>query len=120
MLKKVAVGVVLFMLPVLVFAQIGGTQPSTLPDTSNLGSAGGIQSLGRTIVNWLFGILLVLAVIFIVWAAFLYLTSGGDEEKTKKARGMIIAAVIAIAIAILARAIVQFVGSIFGVQTVIQ
>jgi len=118
MFKKVALVAVVFMLPVLALAQIGGAQPGVLPDTSNLGSASGVQSLGRTIVNWLFGILLVLAVIFIVWAAFLYLTSGGDEEKTKNARNMIVAAVIAIAIAILARGIVALVGNFFGVNTV--
>lgn len=113
MIKKVGWGILSFVLPALASAQA----PATLPSTESYGTATGVKGLATIVVNWMFGILLILAVVFIVWAALLYLTSGGDEEKTKKAREMIIAAVIAIAIAILARAIVSFVGSIFGQNT---
>lgn len=104
------------VLPVIAGAQ-AGPGGFNLPNTADYGTSGQISSLGNAIVNWMFYILLILAVIFIVYAAFLYLTSGGDEEKTGKARQMIIAAVIAIAIAILAKGMVGFVLNFFGQGT---
>ena len=95
-----------------------GAQP-VLPDAGQ----SGIQTYGQlrnkfdVVGNWMFGILLLLAVIFIIVAAFKYLTSGGDAEKTKSARDFIIYAVIAIAVAILAKGIIALVGSFFGVNT---
>ena len=59
----------------------------------------------NTLINWIFTLLLVFAVIFIILAAFAYLTAGGDEEKVGKAHQRIIYAVIAIAVAFLAQGI---------------
>jgi hypothetical protein len=62
---------------------------------------------------WLFGILSAAAVIFLIYAAFLFLTSGGDEEKTKSAKHYMIYAVVALAVGILSWSIVILVGSFF-------
>jgi heme/copper-type cytochrome/quinol oxidase subunit 2 len=102
--KFLTVGMlVVMLLPVLAHGQfevnpLDGSDPN-----------GTITDIVDTVVAWAFGLLLVLAVVFIIWAAFLYLTSGGDEEKTAKAKGYIYAAVIAIVIAALARVIVAVV-----------
>ncbi len=95
----------------------GAQNPPVLPDsTQTVQNYGTLVDKFNIVGNWMFGILLLLAVIFIVYAAFLYLTSGGDEDKTKTAKNYIIYAVIAIAVAILARGIIAVVGSFFGVS----
>ena len=67
--------------------------------------------------NWLFGILLALAVIFILVAAFNFLFSGGEEEKIKKAKSYLTYAVIAVAVAVLSKGIVYLVEVFFGAAT---
>lgn len=69
-------------------------------DTNIVGAA-----LNR-IINRMFGLLLALAVLFIIVAAYNYLFSAGEPEKVKTATRMITYAVIAIAVAALARGIV--------------
>ncbi len=98
------------VMPMVALAQVA--PPSAA--TTGLGTYGGVVTLIKTITSWLFGILLVAAVLFLIYAAFLYLTSGGDEEKTKKAKSYVIYAIIAIAIGILAQAIVALVGSLLN------
>jgi len=59
-----------------------------------------------TTINWAFGLLIILASVFIVYAAFVFLTSAGDPEKVKHAKNLILYAVISIAVAFFARAVV--------------
>jgi hypothetical protein len=66
------------------------------------------------IQDWMYTFLLALAVIFILVAAFIFLTSAGDPKKTEQAKNTIIYAVIAIIVAFLARAIVGIVSGILG------
>lgn len=107
--------IAIFALALLVVPMIAGAQggipitPGPLPDETNL------FAIIQRIINWAFALLLVLAVAFIIWAAFLYLTSGGNEEKTGAAKKYIIAAVIAIVIAALARVVVFIVRQLLGV-----
>lgn len=90
----------LVLVPVAVNAQIGEqTAPVVV---TNVGATYGF--LNR-IINIMFSILMVLAVIFILLAAFNYLTAGGEGEKVEKANKQILYAVVAIVIAVLARSI---------------
>lgn len=68
----------------------------------------------QTILNWIYGIMGVVAVIFIVYSAVGYLTSQGDPAKTKKASQSIAFAVIGLAIILLAAAITTFVFNALG------
>ena len=77
-------------------------------------SYGGAITLVEKAANWLLYVVIALAVIFIVYAGFLYLTSGGDEDKTKAAKNYIVYAVIGIAIALLARGIVLLAKNFIG------
>lgn len=80
-------------------------------------SLSGIQNFACTIVvNWLFTFLIILAVVFILVAAFRYLTAGGDPEKVKGASHSLIYAAVAIVVAILARAVPLIVASLFGIS----
>ncbi len=66
------------------------------------------------IIRWIYTIFLVVAVVFVLIAAFQYLTSGGDKDKVKKANNMLMYAAISIVIAILAFSITKIVGSLVG------
>lgn len=77
-------------------------------------SVGGFIDLLNTILGWMFTIFMVLAVIMIIWAAFVYLTAGGDEEKVGKAKNMLIYAVVAIVVALLAAGVPKIVQSLLG------
>jgi len=61
-----------------------------------------IVSLLGQIVKWVYIIFFIIAVLFIILAAFAYLTAGGDEEKVKNAKNRIIYAAVAIVVALLA------------------
>ena len=67
---------------------------------------GDVINIIETIADWMLGILLTLAVIFLIYAAFLYLTAAGDSTKIDKAKDIIIYAVVAIVVALLAQGIV--------------
>jgi uncharacterized membrane protein len=63
------------------------------------------------VFGWAFYFLVVLAVIFVIIAAFKYLTASGDPEKVKSAGSTLLYAAIAIGVALLARAVPLVVGS---------
>ena len=94
--------------PTLALAQITTVQTAT----PGVRSFEGFLAIFNQLINWLFTILLVLAVIFIIIAAFKYLTAGGEEENIKKAHKMIIMAVVAIAVAFLAQGVSFIVGQL--------
>lgn len=73
---------------------------------------GSVVGIIDTIAKWIFGIFLAVSIIYILWAAYLYLS--GDDKKIAEARGRIIAAGVAIGIALLARGVGVLVGSLLG------
>jgi Na+-driven multidrug efflux pump len=112
-MKKVAVGALLVSsaaLPLAALAQnIGGFTPTSIANSDY-----NVNTLIDTIISYVFGIILVVAVVLILYAAFLYLTSAGEEENIKKAKNYIIYAIIGIVIAFLARAIVGIVAGLLA------
>lgn len=92
-----------FLLPTIILA----AEPSHAVDTPEK-----VIGLIQRVTDWAYSILLVLAVLFIVYAAYLYLFSEGDTEKTEKAKKQIFYAVVAVAIAILAKGIIAFVQNV--------
>ncbi len=109
-----AVGLVLIALPFLgsaVFAQ-GGIQP-ILP-TPGPHSPADLTQFIITIVQWFYTIIFIVAVFFILLSAFYFITSGGDETKTKKAKSTLLYAVIGIAVGLLSYSIIIFVQNALG------
>lgn len=49
-----------------------------------------------------------LAFVFVIWGGILFVTSGGDAEKTTKARNTLLYAIIGIVVVVLAYAIVTW------------
>ncbi|MGC9610744.1 MAG: hypothetical protein ABSE68_00780 [Minisyncoccia bacterium] len=98
--KKIigAVAIVSLLLPVLTFAQVTGITALGAPPITSLSQA---QSSFENIVNWIIVIFWILTVLFLIWAAVLYLTAAGNEDKIKEARQRVIYALIAAAIALL-------------------
>lgn len=90
------------LLPVVTFAQKpiddSGKVNTGLAPVTNLT---GVTSSLAGIVNWVIIIFWVLTVLFLIWAAVLYLTGAGNEEKIKEAKNRVIYAIIAAAIALL-------------------
>lgn len=67
-----------------------------------------------TVAAWLFTIFIALAVLFFVYAAFLYLTAAGNESRVASAKNVLIYSVVAVVIALLAGGIVPFIRGIIG------
>ena len=74
--------------------QVGITNTTTLVDTI----------LG--LVRWLAWAVSLLAVVFGLWAAILFITAGGDPEKVGSARHILLYAIVGVVVAVLAFGIV--------------
>lgn len=89
----------------------GGSQrlPSDVPET-------GAQLLSTvdTVTNWIFAIFVILSIIFILLAAFQFITGGGDAEKVSEARQKLIWAAVGISIALISKGLVPVIRSIIG------
>ena len=108
-------------LPVLASAQ--SLPPPTPPTPSNVpqGQITSLQSVLNTVCTvfaWAFYFLIAFAVIFVIVAAFRYLTAGGDPEKVKSAGNTLLYAAVAVGVALLARAVPLVVGSFLAAGTV--
>lgn len=101
-------------LPLLVSAQ---TPPVSAPSTiTNLNQIAGntSNSLLCNIVNWAFYLLIILTIIFVLVAAFKYLTAGGDPEKVKSAGSTLLYAAVAVVVALIAKGLPLIINSFVG------
>jgi|SRR3989338_3039906 len=85
------------------YAQLG-TQP--VPTGTQIGT-GDIATDVGTIVNYFLTFTGIIAVLFIVYGGFLYITSAGDPEKAKKGKTILIYSIIGIVIIVLAFSVVN-------------
>jgi heme O synthase-like polyprenyltransferase len=108
-MKKILASLTLgvLLLPVVVSAQTPPSDPGTVVET--------IQVL----IDWLFYILIFAAVVVILLAAYTFLTAAGDPDKVKKARDYILYSLIALVVAFLARAIVNWLLEQIGVSSTV-
>lgn len=67
-------------------------------------------SIGLAIIEILLRVGALVAVGYIIYAGFMYLTSNGDPERAKNAKDTILNALIGLVIAIIATALVGFLG----------
>ena len=88
----------------LIFGNVAIGQVANIPGVERIGpsTVGGIVDIIRQVVRWVYIIFFIIAVLFIIWAAFTYLTAGGDPEKVAEAKNRLIYAAVAIAVAFLA------------------
>jgi len=105
-----------FVLPLIASAQSSGSGISgvqRLPAARGLNFQSIIQKI-NVLIDYMFTFLLILAVVFVLVAAFKYLTAGGDEEKIGAAHKTLLWAVIAVAVALLSQGVIFLAGSIVG------
>jgi NAD/NADP transhydrogenase beta subunit len=62
-----------------------------------------------TVVKWIYTIIFIVAVLFILLAAFNFITSKGDQTKVQTAKKQLLYAVIGIAVALLSYGVVNLV-----------
>lgn len=82
-----------------------GDQPEAIANQT--GGQGDIREFVKDILNFILGFLGFIAVVYIIYGGFLYVTSGGNEENTGKAKKIILYAVVGIIIILASFAIVN-------------
>ncbi|MEX2054136.1 MAG: peptidoglycan-binding protein [Candidatus Colwellbacteria bacterium] len=80
----------------------------------------GVRAVLMTIARWMFGILMALGIIMVLYSAFLYLFSGGDDTRISTARKTLTYAIVALVIAVLAGGVGVLVQNIIGTSTNIE
>lgn len=74
---------------------------------------GVMGALGH-ITDWLFAILMVIAAIAVIIAAYYFVTAAGDPDKVKTARNFVLYALIGVLVGLLAKGLVNLVARIVG------
>lgn len=113
-ITKVGISTLAFALPVILHAQTVVNAEYILGGTNNAGKIGGLgskdlQSTIGGLIRVFMGLLGTVAVVIILIGGFMWMTAGGNEEKVEKAKKMIGAGVIGLAIILAAYSITQFV-----------
>ena len=73
-----------------------------------------LLDLLMTIADYLFVILLLVAIVMIVWSGFEFVTAAGSTDKVNAARTKIVWALVGIAIALAAKGLVRLVAAILS------
>ncbi|MBZ1345334.1 MAG: pilin [Candidatus Nealsonbacteria bacterium] len=99
----------LLALPLLVGPTVvlSGTPPEAAPMVE-------IMPALTRITNWVFAILMIVAVIMIIVGGFHFVTAAGDETMIKRGKTMLTYAIAGIIVALLARGLVAFIRMIVG------
>ena len=110
LLVRIAAPAVVALPALSAFAQ---TSPPALTPRTDVDT---IEEAKTAVVTWgnLFaGVIALIAVIMIIYGGYLYVTAGTNEDNTKKAKGILVYAVIGLAIAVFAYVIVNVVINFF-------
>lgn len=87
--------------------------PWTLPNPLNTDS---FEGLVRAIAEWLYWIMIPVSAIIFLYAGFMFMTSGGDEEKIKKAKKAIFWGLVGTGIIIINYGFIDLLKDILGTQ----
>ena len=101
----------LVFVPLVGYAALGDTFQCD-PRFQNCNAGTDINSLIRTVINWLLGIAFGIAVLFLIIGGFWYITSAGNEETAEKGKNTAINAIIGIVIVILSYVIVNVIANL--------
>lgn len=82
-------------------------RPEDNPVAELTGGTGSIRQLVLTIINFALGFLGLLAVLMVIYAGFLYVSSAGNQEKIDEAKKILMYAVVGIVIIMISFALVN-------------
>ncbi|MCK4520867.1 hypothetical protein KAT95_03350 [Candidatus Parcubacteria bacterium] len=103
-MKKIISVLILASLLVLPLGILAYTEP-TLPSTE-------LDAALENITNFLFWLLMAVAIIFLIVAGITFVTAQGDPEKVKKARDYVLYALIGVVIGVMAKGLTTFLSKI--------
>ena len=106
-MKKILLTAVLISLLMVPAINVSAQIESPPPDLD-------VMVVLERIVDWLFTILLVIAAISIIIAAYYFVTAAGNPETVSKARNFVLYALIGVAVAVASRGLVWLVRDIVG------
>ncbi|MDD4351818.1 MAG: pilin [Candidatus Gracilibacteria bacterium] len=86
--------------------------PGAYPD--RISGREDVESFVSDIINWFLGFIGLIAVIMFIYGGILYLTAGGNDENTGKAKKAMLYAIVGIIIVLLAYTIVAAVTNALG------
>jgi hypothetical protein len=111
------VGATLLFQLVLLGASTTVVQGSALPGISMSATGGTTGFITYVLCNiiafWMFSALMALTVVFVLVAAYKYLTSGGEPAKVSEATKVITFAAVSVVVALFARAFPFFISGLF-------
>ena len=91
-----------------------GADSPPVETTPIITDIGQVQTAAEKIVVWLYGMFWIVAVGFIIWAAFLFMGANGEAEKITKAKTILVYTLIAAAVVLLANGIRDIVTNLLG------
>ncbi len=103
--------------PVLTFLTLSSLIFANIASGQEGKGAKFLEDILHRIANFLATILVVVSIIFIIIAAYNFLTSGGSEDKVASARNSILYAVVAIIIAAIAFFVPDIILDVLGLRT---
>jgi hypothetical protein len=92
----------------------GGCRLDALSDAQGHFKTEAVFLIGLGVVDILLRLVAMVAFGAIIYGGFLYMTSQGEPDRTKKAKDTILGAIIGLVLAFIAIPLVQFVGSRIG------
>lgn len=120
MIKRISTTIYVSLLIFSALVTHGESTPILEKAPGSLLSKGGIKGAYALITKaggWLFNIIIALAVVFIIYGGFVFLTAGGEEEKIKSGKNYVLWGVIGLVVATIATGLVFLVGQFLGAPT---
>lgn len=109
---KIAAPAITFVPALSALAQV---QSPTINADTRITTVEGAKDRVETIANTFIGIIGLVAVVMLIYGGWLYITAGTNEDNTKKAKGILLWAMLGLGLAVLSYAIVNvFVNFIGG------
>jgi Type IV secretion system pilin len=87
-----------------------GTGPTSCGSPNGCGnySLNDILSVAVTVANWILGSVGAIALLFFVYGGFVFILSGGNEERVKQGKQILMNSIIGLAIVFASYLIIQF------------
>jgi hypothetical protein len=105
MIKKIIIGSSAFLVPVVVFAQL----------TIGEKNLTGVLKFINNILNTATGLIVALAVVYVLWGIFEYVKAGDDDKRTE-GRNKMVYGIIGIAVMVSLWGLVKVITNTFGLD----